>query len=228
MHTARILGLVAVLSSSTSAMAEGEDAISTVDKLREKGYSVTSITPIFGQLLKMSYPRAFVPAFVTTKADFYIQESVPTGESINGWTQMISVTGRRDLATKPDATPKAFLNALAGGFKVACPSSYSVTLLSENKLNGYDAAVAVVSCGVSPTTAGKTSETALIAVIKGQTDVYTVQWAERAAPSNIPMQIDVGKWQDRFKTLSPIKLCPIVPGEKAPYPSCVGGEKSAT
>jgi hypothetical protein len=228
MNTVRILGLVAALASGTSAFAEGKDAIGAVDKLRDKGYSVTSITPIFGQLLKMSYPRGFVPVLEKTKADFYVQESVPTGESTNGWTQMITVTGRKDLASKPDVTPKAVLNAMAGGFKHACPSSYAVVLLSETRLNGSDAAVAVVSCGVSPTTAGKMSESALIAVVKGQTDVYTVQWAERAARSDMPMQIDVGKWQDRFKALNPIKLCPIVPGEKAPYPSCVGGEKSAT
>jgi len=222
MDTVRILGIVAALASSTSALAEGKGAIGNIDKLRDKGYSVTSVTPIFGQLLKMSYPRGFVPVFVKTQAGFYIQESVPTGESINDWTQMITVTGRKDLASKPDVTPKVVLNAMAGGFKHACPSSYAVVLLSETKLNGFDAAVAVVSCGVSPTTAGKMSESALIAVVKGQTDVYTVQWAERAARSDIPIQINVWKWQDRFKALNPIVLCPIVAGEQAPYPSCVG------
>jgi hypothetical protein len=117
---------------------------------------------------------------------------------------------------------------MAGGFQRACPNSYAVKLLSETRLNGFDAAVAVVSCGVSPTTAGKTSETALIVVVKGLADIYTIQWAERSAPSNTPLQIDISKWQDRFKALNPIKLCPRVAGEKAPYPSCVGGEKSPT
>jgi hypothetical protein len=29
------------------------------------------------------------------------------------------------------------------------------------------------------------------------------------------------RWGARLRVLSPIDLCPIVPGEAAPYPSCV-------
>jgi hypothetical protein len=120
----------------------------------------------------------------------------------------------------------AVLNGMAGGYKRACPESYAAKVLSQTPLDGFETSVAVVSCGVSPATAGKTSESAMIVVVKGQTEIYTVQWAERGSPSATPMQIDDAKWLDRFKALGPIKLCPIIPGEKAPYPSCVGGGKS--
>jgi hypothetical protein len=34
--------------------------------------------------------------------------------------------------------------------------------------------------------------------------------------------IDEAKWRERLRQLQPIRFCPIVPGEAAPYPSCVG------
>ncbi|MEI7430007.1 MAG: hypothetical protein WCL27_06085 [Betaproteobacteria bacterium] len=67
------------------------------------------------------------------------------------------------------------------------------------------------------------SESMLLIVIKGESDYYTVQWAERGDASTTPIKLDEAKWTDRFKRLAPIKLCPIIPGERAPYPSCVGG-----
>jgi len=34
--------------------------------------------------------------------------------------------------------------------------------------------------------------------------------------------IDHAKWKERLGKLKPIQFCPIVPGEAAPYPICVG------
>lgn len=226
MRFALVFGLFVALALQASVLAE--ESNHSIDKLREKGYSASSITPIFSQLLKMSYPKGFVGVFEKTSGDFYIQEHVPTGENQNTWTQMITVSGKKDYASKPGVTPTAVLNGMAAGFQRACPNSFTAQILMDSKLSGFDAAVAVVSCGVSPTTAGKTSESALIAVVKGRADIYTVQWAERAAPSDTPIPIEMSKWQNRFKLLNPIKLCPIIPGEKMPYPSCIGGEKSPT
>jgi hypothetical protein len=49
---------------------------------------------------------------------------------------------------------------------------------------------------------------------------YTLQWAERG-PAAGKIAIDEAKWQARLRQLQPIRLCPILPGEHAPYPSCV-------
>ncbi len=116
MNVVKNLGLVVAVVLSTGAFAEAEDSNRSFGKLPEKGSSIVAVTPIFGQLLKMSYPQGFAPAFENTKADFYIQESVPTGENVKDWNQMITVTGRKDLASKPELTPIAFLSAMAGGF----------------------------------------------------------------------------------------------------------------
>src|ERR1700752_1665472 len=93
----------AVLFATAPARAQG------IDKYRDQGYSVSAVTPVFGQLVKMSFPRNFVPAFQNTKGDFYIQENVLQGEDINNWTQMVSLTGKKELASKPGATARALL-----------------------------------------------------------------------------------------------------------------------
>ena len=188
------------------------------------GYSVKSITPIFSQLLVISSPQGFKTVFENARGTQYIRESVLEGENENKWTQMITITGAKDLASKPNLSPKKYAESIADGFKRACPNSFSTSSISEGKISGYDGFIAIVSCGTSPSTAGRTSESALIAVIKGESDYYTVQWAERTEPSSTPIAIDTTKWVERFKRLAPIKLCPIVPGEAAPYPSCVGSK----
>ena len=78
----------------------------------------------------------------------------------------------------------------------------------------------VVGCGKIGETA-KRSETTLIIAIKGSADLYTVQWAERGAVAE-KADVNNAKWLERLQKLAPLRVCPIVPGEAPPYPSCVG------
>lgn len=194
-----------------------------IDALREQGYSVKTISPIFGQLVTFSFPKGFTTIFEDAKGPQYIRESVLAGESTKKWSQMVTITGAKGLASNPNVTPQSFANRMAGGFKNACPTSFNGTGLGVFKLGSYDAFAAVISCGVANPTGDLYSESMLLIVIKGESDYYTIQWAERSDASTTPIKFDESKWTDRFKRLAPIKLCPIVPGEPAPYPSCVGG-----
>lgn len=182
-----------------------------------------AVAPIFGQLVLTGHPQGFGfgPAFEKTQPQTYIREHVLAGETLDDWSQMITVTGFRDAA-KPDTPPKAVVGNMAGGFKRACPDSFGAEAVLDDKLaGGFEIFAAVMSCGVSPTKAGKTSETALIIAIKGKADVYTIQWAEQGPLSKTPLSLDLAKWEERFKKLRPIRLCSIVAGEKAPYASCL-------
>lgn len=222
----KFAGCLLVALGSLLGAARAEDANAAMARLL-KGKSVTLIMPVFSQLVRTSYPEGFVPGFEKAQPN-YLLELVPSGETVNNWTQMFTVTGVKGLASQPEVTAKLFLDRVAQGFKRACPSSYSSQILSEDKISGFDAFAAVISCGVSPSTGGKTSETALIVAIKGQAGLYTIQWAQRASPSAVPIPIDPKKWTTLYKKMGPIALCPIIAGEKAPYPSCTGsGTKAA-
>jgi hypothetical protein len=211
-----------IVAIAISTMANGKQAapiIKTAEPTQAK--SLLSITPIYSQLLSFSYPAGFAPAFENSKDNQYIQESIPKGERLERWSQMLTVTGAKDLASNPAITPRVFANNMASGFQQACPSTFSATNIGEFKIDGHDAMFAFLSCGTLSTNGKARSESTLLLVIKGSRDVYTLQWAERGAASKAPIAFGK-KWSERMNSLAPVKVCPIIKDEKAPYNSCVG------
>jgi len=200
-----LAALGAILASAASA--EGPPAF-------------TVISPIFGQLVSFSMPQTFVVIGENAKGVSYIREAVLKGETADRWTQMITVTGARGMVANPKVSPEAFAASIAGGFKSACPDTFAAKGVGPVKFGDQDGYVALASCGSVVSAPDKHSETALVIAVKGSADYYTLQWAERGPASGKPV-IDEAKWQERLRQLQPIRLCPIVPGEAAPYPSCV-------
>src|SRR5262245_3402929 len=183
--------------------------------------TMTAISPIFSELVMFSLPRGFRTVSERSNGKHYLREAVLDGETAERWSQMITVTGAKDLASNPNASPRWLVERIAGGFQKACPESFAVVALGPLKVSGHDGFAAVVSCGSAQSASDKHAESALLIGIKGSADYYTIQWAERGPPSREPLAVDHAKWGQRFKTLSPIKICPIVPNEAAPYPSCL-------
>ncbi len=165
-------------------------------------------------------PQTFVVIGENTKGPSYIREAVLKGETADHWTQMITVTGAKGMVVNPKVSPQLFAASIAGGFKSACSDTFSVKGVGAIKLGDQDGFAALASCGSVVSAPDKHSETALIVAIKGSADYYTLQWAERTPALGKPV-IDEAKWLERLRQLQPIRICPIVPGEAAPYPSCV-------
>jgi hypothetical protein len=155
----------------------------------------------------------------STKDTFYIREAVPKGETVKQWSQMITITGARGQAEADTFSPQGLAGVIAGGFKRACPDSFVAQGLGATKFGAHEAYAAVAGCG--KVGADGHSETALIIAVKGSSDAYTIQWAERTAQASSARDIDEAKWRGRLRELMPIGLCAIVPGEAAPYPSCL-------
>lgn len=185
--------------------------------------SIREIAPIFSQLLLLSVPATFRPVFehVGNAGSFYIAESVLAGESTAQWTQMITRTGAKDLAARIDISPQSFAMNLANRFKTVCPTTFSSLDLGVASLDGHDAYAMIASCGNVSSGNISFSESTLIIQIKGSSDYYGIQWAVRGPASLQPLALNAPIWRERLQKLQPIKLCPIIPGEPAPYPSCV-------
>lgn len=213
--------IILLLASTPPTYAGSDDQLQTAGSYSRQGHTGRAIAPVFSQLLMTSIPTGFSTIYVNTRDRQYIRESVPEGEDADKWTQMITITGTKDLSSNPGLTPRIYAEGMASVFKRACPGSFSASRISDIKISGHAGAIQIVSCGTSPSKDGKTSESALIAVIRGEKDYYTVQWAERAEPSPTPIAIEMEKWAERLMLLGPIRICPIVPGERAPYSSCV-------
>jgi len=204
----------------SSAMAE-EKTRANIDKPREQGSSVQMISPIFSQVVMLSFPKGFKTVSEQTNANHYLREAVLEGETVHRWSQMITVSGTKGIATNPNVTARSWVEGIAAGFKRACPDTFAATGLGATKISGHDAFVALASCGTVQSSASKHGETALLVIIQGTADYYSIQWAEREAASSRPMTFDQAEWTDRFNKLGPIKVCPRVSGEAAPYPSCI-------
>ncbi len=193
-----------------------------------KAASVVVITPIFHQLVAFRQPAEFDVRTTSekTQGKSYLREVVLHGETVERWTQMLTVTGYRGLAQVAGVAPERMGENMASGFQKACPESYTAKALGKLTISERPAYLELLRCGNVEDYHGELgarhSETALIAVIAGDEDFYTVQWAERGAPLETAAGFDEAKWQKRFKQLNPIRVCPVVEGEKAPYPSCVG------
>lgn len=169
-----------------------------------------------------SLPKGFAIAFENARSSSYIREAIPFGENLQKWSQMITINGTKGPAPSPDFTPQVFAANIVSGFKNACPDTFSGTRLGNFKVGNHDALAVFAGCGKLNAAGDAFSESALIFVIKGENDYYTLQWAERGPALETPMTYDANKWNARAKQLMPIKLCPIVPGEPEPYSSCSG------
>jgi len=140
------------------------------------------------------------------------------GETVDRWTQMITLTGVKGLAGNPRFRGDV-AGSIAGGFKAACPDSFTATGFGATKFGDQDAYVAVASCGRVESGADKHSEVALVVSVKGSADYYTLQWRTWAFAGK--SAIDEAKWQARCASCSRSGFAD--PARRAaPYPSCVG------
>lgn len=207
--------MFAALLCAFPSLAQDEDAEA------EEAQAMTAISPIFGQLVMFSLPAGFATVFEAPTDTSYIREAVLDGETVEEWSQMITVTGAKGLASSAEITPRSFAAGIANGFQKACPDTYFADALGEATISGHPAFIAIATCGIVKSGNSQRSETALVVAIKGAQDYYTVQWAERGEVSAENLGIDTDMWKERLGKLAPIRLCAIVDGEAAPYPSCV-------
>jgi TPR repeat protein len=193
----------------------------TMDTLPRRGTPTTWVGPVYSQLLSFSVPPTFRQAAIKSDSASYSSGWIPENETTEKWTKMVVLTGARGLASTPNLSPKTFADMMAQYFKKSCPDSFTRSELFEGKISGHDAFITVFHCGVLIPPAQNTAESAMIALIKGASDYYSIQWLERGAATQGQIEIDKASWLEKFKKLEPIKLCPVVPGEQAPYASCV-------
>ena len=161
---------------------------------------------------------SFVTVFEKTKGPNYIREAVLKGETVKSWTQMITVTGAKGPAGNDKVSSKNAAASMVGGFKIrlsrhvrrarpsARPGSASRTPMSR-----------------WPVAAGSKAAPTSTARPRSSSPSKAVPITTRCNGPNGRRQpakpaIDETKWVSRLRQLQPIRLCPIVPGEQAPFP----------
>lgn len=181
------------------------------------------VAPIFGELFSHSIPSGFRPQHEQTNGPTYMRTMVLASDTDAGWTQRLLVSGTQDAAKISGLTPKSFAMQIALGFQQSCPSTFAGGVIQEAKIKtGHSAYFMYVACGTHTltTTKAPTSETAIVAVVQGDRNYYSVQWSERSpAIATVPV-IDAPRWGARLRAISPLLVCERKNGEGPPYPSC--------
>jgi hypothetical protein len=181
------------------------------------GQAVTVVTPIYSQLVAFPTPADFKADYESEQQGTYILEFVPRAETVNTWSQMVTVTGAVGLAGQIPV--EEFAERLAAGYQNACPDTFAALGLDAPVIKGAVAAFAgYLGCGST----GSQSEAMVFLIVQGRSEVYSLQWAERGPALTAPPNPDPAIWLTRAGALGQLRLCDPVAGEAAPYPSCTG------
>lgn len=179
------------------------------------------IAPVFAQLVTAPLPQGFVSAYENASDTGYLNEAVPDGETVQEWSQMITLTGAKGMALGDQPTDAlGFAEYLAESYNQACPGSMSAAALKAAPVPGVrDMFAGYLSCGTL--TGTDMSESMVFLVLVGAEDIYTLQWAEHGPASATPIAFAGAAWLDRLEQLqASARVCDIVAGEEPPYPSC--------
>jgi hypothetical protein len=130
--------------------------------------------------LLVTMPQGFKVGFQDRKNNIQISEMVPSNETVQNWTEMVTVQIFFGLKT----TPGAFKDRIAKGWASACPGGGAHPVSSDAE-NGYPALIWVLSCERNPAT-GK-PEITWFKAVQGNDSFYVVQKAFRFEPGQEQM-----------------------------------------
>jgi hypothetical protein len=120
-------------------------------------------------------PSGFKIGFATERGRMTMSEFVPTSDTVDAWSSMITVQIFHGMA---NADPDAFANALASRWKSACAGGDAQKIRSGME-NGYPVSLWMFACPLNPGT--KQPENMWLKVISGSDSLYSVQYGYRRA-----------------------------------------------
>jgi hypothetical protein len=129
-----------------------------------------------GENLLLSLPDGYKVGFQKRQGNMQITEMVPKAETVEGWSEMVTVQVFHGLK----ATPDQFLDRIAAAWSKACAGAESAPIMSAVEA-GYPVAMWVASCPLNKDT-GK-PELTFMKAIAGKDSFYVVQKAFKFAPS---------------------------------------------
>jgi hypothetical protein len=143
--------------------------------------------------LLVAVPPGYKIDFRDKKPNSLMNEMVPAAETVNNWTEMLTV----QIFYNMKATPEQFVAKMVSGWTAACPGARS-SEIANGPENGYPAGVWLLNCPKNPAT-GK-PEITWIKAMQGNDSLYVVQKAFRFTPS----KDEVVQW---MKYLRSVAVC---------------------
>lgn len=156
--------------------------------------------------LLVGMPQGFKLGFKDSKNGMNMQEFVPASETVQNWTEMVTV---QVFLSRKDLQPAPFLAAMQKQWAGSCKDS-TATPVATGKVNGYEAASVLLRCPLLASTGRP--ETTMLKAIKGNDSFYVVQRAVRSVPP--PERLETMKKYIESVSVcdsrSPTSPCPTV------------------
>jgi hypothetical protein len=170
-----VLALLALLSSPAVARAQG---IATLPQ---------------GEFLFASPPEGWIVGHRSRQGNASIVEYVPAGQTVQSWTEMVTVQVWQGQQPSPD--PKEFVLRIAGRFQRVC-KKLQVAPPSERQIGGYDNVSLALECrepdrSQAPSQVlSRNIEFLAVRAIRGRDGFYVVQraWHGDTEPAEAPMK----------------------------------------
>ena len=126
-------------------------------------------------------PQGFKIGLSTSRPGLTFQEFVPAGETVQNWSEMVTIQILLGQKSRPSAP---FLQNMSAIWARACPNMSHGPLVG-GLVNGYPSATLLLTCSHDPIT-GK-PETTLFRTVSGADSFYVAQYAfgHMAAPAEI-------------------------------------------
>lgn len=145
------------------------------------GAAIPSLAQLQGENLLVALPPGFKVGAQGSRNDMNMQEWIPQGETVENWSEMVTV----QVFKRRDLEPGPYLKDMQAMWSRACPNS-SATSITVGKVNGYAMATVMLQCPLLAST-GK-PETTVFKAIKGNDSFYLVQRATRSAATPDQLQ----------------------------------------
>jgi len=142
--------------------------------------------------LIVTTPPGYKVAFRDKKPNMLMTEFVPAKETVENWTEMVTVQVFFGLKT----TPEQFMGDMEKRWRAACPDAEEAHTVASAPENGYPTRVWLLDCPKNPET-GK-PEITWFKAVQGNDSFYLVQKAFKFEPS----KEEITHWMGYLRNVS--------------------------
>lgn len=157
-------------------------------------FACPAAAALVNENLLTTAPTGYHVGFRNKTDDGLITEWVPAGETVENWTEMVTVQVFYHLRVSPEA----FMSNLETRWLKSCPGAGPAQPIANAVENGYPTLVWLLNCPQNPAS-GK-MEITWFKAVQGNDSFYLVQKAFRFAPS----KEQIGRWVGYLKA---VRVC---------------------
>ena len=139
--------------------------------------ALSAAATLINENLITTMPPGYQVGFQDKNGQRQIVEWVPAGETVDNWSEMVTVQIFHGLKVMPDA----FMRDLEKRWVASCPGAVPAHTIANVVENGYPSLVWLLDCPKNPAT-GK-PEITWFKAVQGNDSFYVVQKAFKFAPS---------------------------------------------